>query len=434
MGRRGDELDGRADLYSLGVVLYEMVTGRLPFESDTAMGIILHHLQTLPTPAARAAPRPRDPRAALRGAPAGAGEGPRPAVPDRGRDDGRPRRRPRAALPERAGGPGPPRPAATPRPVPTDIDRHETRVMPKTPTAGSTHVAPATVHLPPLPGAPVPTPPRTGTPPPLPVFTDPQGLRKTKGRWRWWKWGLAGLAFYGLCGRPSDLEEGGEAGEPGGGGGRSPAADPEAKEQDEELKEQVEGLLDDSPVTDDESIYVHVHDSVVTLTGHVHDRKPALEADRIVRAAPGVVNLINEIELRAANDHRSTVPRAEAVLAVPPPGRRAGPGAAAPVPPRHAAGPRAAAGADGEAHPGGAAGESGPAPSRGRRAGGGAGGVHRRGADRPRQSRGGGRRARGGSAARPQDERAQAERQRERARRGAPAPAPRPRPRTRPRL
>src|SRR6185503_6505731 len=37
-------------LYSLGVVLYEMLTGRLPFASDTAMGMILHHLQTVPTP------------------------------------------------------------------------------------------------------------------------------------------------------------------------------------------------------------------------------------------------------------------------------------------------------------------------------------------------------------------------------------------------
>ncbi len=50
MGRGGDQIDGRADLYSLGVVVYEMLTGKQPFESDTAMGLLLHHLQTVPTP------------------------------------------------------------------------------------------------------------------------------------------------------------------------------------------------------------------------------------------------------------------------------------------------------------------------------------------------------------------------------------------------
>ncbi|MGH9521020.1 MAG: protein kinase domain-containing protein, partial [Terriglobales bacterium] len=47
-GKPGEQLDGRSDIYSLGIVLYQMLTGRLPFESDTPMGIVLQHMQTPP--------------------------------------------------------------------------------------------------------------------------------------------------------------------------------------------------------------------------------------------------------------------------------------------------------------------------------------------------------------------------------------------------
>ena len=48
MGKQGDQIDGRADIYSLGIVLYVMLTGQLPFDSDTPMGFLLHHVQTHP--------------------------------------------------------------------------------------------------------------------------------------------------------------------------------------------------------------------------------------------------------------------------------------------------------------------------------------------------------------------------------------------------
>ena len=47
---RGGYTDAKSDLYSLGVVLYEMVTGKVPFDADTPVSVALKHMQEKPVP------------------------------------------------------------------------------------------------------------------------------------------------------------------------------------------------------------------------------------------------------------------------------------------------------------------------------------------------------------------------------------------------
>lgn len=47
---RGDDVTIASDIYSVGVVMYEMLTGRVPFDGDTPVAIALQHISSLPQP------------------------------------------------------------------------------------------------------------------------------------------------------------------------------------------------------------------------------------------------------------------------------------------------------------------------------------------------------------------------------------------------
>ena len=57
---RGEPVDERSDIFSLGVVIYEMCTGRLPFEGNTPTGVLNSILQNMPPPVRRFMPEAPD--------------------------------------------------------------------------------------------------------------------------------------------------------------------------------------------------------------------------------------------------------------------------------------------------------------------------------------------------------------------------------------
>jgi serine/threonine-protein kinase len=55
----GEPLDARSDVYSLGVMFYEMLSGKRPFEAETVSGVINRHLHEPPPPFAESLGIPR---------------------------------------------------------------------------------------------------------------------------------------------------------------------------------------------------------------------------------------------------------------------------------------------------------------------------------------------------------------------------------------
>jgi serine/threonine-protein kinase len=50
----GQAVDRRTDIYALGVIMYEMFAGRVPFDGDTFMGILSKHMFQEPIPPSQA--------------------------------------------------------------------------------------------------------------------------------------------------------------------------------------------------------------------------------------------------------------------------------------------------------------------------------------------------------------------------------------------
>jgi serine/threonine protein kinase len=331
MGKRGEDIDGRSDLYSLGVVLYEMLTGRLPFASDTAMGMILHHLQTSPTPPHLARPDlnlptplsnvlmtalqkepggrfagaddmvaeldrvieelPALPGAAVVGAPSAPLRTPTPTSAQRAQP-------PLPPLPGRITPPSrtpPPLPLPTPPPPPAtslqDISDRPTRMFPGGEASGAASSAGGGAPTLMGPGGGrLPTPPTPGFSPGPPAAVHWMWVRQAA---LWTVVGGLVASFFVANQRRRESAEVQQLAEQA----SSPEAAESAPPDDGDLQDGIENLLGNARATRQENIDVDVSDGVATLSGMVEDPAAARVAEALAESFPGIKSVENKIEL-----------------------------------------------------------------------------------------------------------------------------------------